>query len=153
MLENFDVVIIDEAHERSVWTDVGLVLSKRAAEKRKDSKRPLKVCVASATLEIERFKNFLTGANIINISGSVFPVEIKFETTESTKKLVAKRVEASVRAAIRIHLHEPSGDILVFLTGADECELACRLCFLELERLKAKGVSVPGMIILPLYGA
>ena len=153
MLSGFDVVIIDEAHERSVWTDIGLVLAKRAAEKRWNTERPLKVCVSSATLEIDRFKAFLPGANVINISGSVFPVEIKFESADSSKKMIVKRVEASVRAAIRIHLHEPSGDILVFLTGADECELACRLCLLELERLKAKGVTVPGMIILPLYGA
>ena len=102
----------------------------------KNTERPLRVCVASATLEIERFKNFLPDANIINILGSVYPVEIKFETSTSSKKLLSKRVESSVRAAIRIHLHEPSGDILVFLTGADECELACRLCYLELERLK-----------------
>ena len=45
------------------------------------------------------------------------------------------RVDAAVSAAIRIHLHEPAGDILVFLTGFEECEKACKVCFEKLREL------------------
>ena len=64
-----------------------------------------------------------------------------------------KRVEYTVNAAIRIHLHEGPGDVLVFLTGSDECERAKNRCYEALSQLEAQGTSVASMIILALYGA
>lgn len=52
-----------------------------------------------------------------------------------------------------MHLHEGPGDILVFLPGSEDCEIACKLCVSKLQELVAKGKSVPGMVIYPLYGA
>jgi HrpA-like RNA helicase len=52
-----------------------------------------------------------------------------------------------------MHLHEGSGDILVFLTGSEECESATRICQQKLEDLMSKGKDVPGMIMYQLYGA
>ena len=57
------------------------------------------------------------------MGGRTFPVEVK-----EGPALANKRVEESVKAAIRMHLHEGEGDILVFLTGSEECEAARRLC-------------------------
>ena len=58
-----------------------------------------------------------------------------------------------MKASIRMHLHEGPGDILVFLTGSEECESATRICQQKLEDLMAKGKDVPGMIMYQLYGA
>ena len=58
-----------------------------------------------------------------------------------------------MKATIRMHLHEGTGDILVFLTGSEECESATRICQDKLENLVNKGKDVPGMIIYQLYGA
>eukprot|EP01022_Parablepharisma_sp_SALTPOND_P028529 TRINITY_DN71103_c5_g1_i1.p3 TRINITY_DN71103_c5_g1~~TRINITY_DN71103_c5_g1_i1.p3 ORF type:complete len:627 (+),score=67.27 TRINITY_DN71103_c5_g1_i1:11580-13460(+) len=64
-----------------------------------------------------------------------------------------KRIENSVKAALRIHMTEGPGDILVFLTGFEECEQAVQLCYHKLEKLKNLGKPVPSMMIVPLYGA
>jgi ATP-dependent RNA helicase DHX8/PRP22 len=64
-----------------------------------------------------------------------------------------KRVLNAVKASIRIHLHEPPGDILVFLTGFEECDKACKICFQELEELVNKGKEIAPMLIMPLYGS
>jgi len=65
---------------------------------------------------------------VISVSGRCYPVSILHK--ESGKD---KRVENSVGAALRIHLNEPAGDILVFLTGFEECEKASRICFEKLS--------------------
>jgi HrpA-like RNA helicase len=52
-----------------------------------------------------------------------------------------------------LHLHEGPGDILVFLTGSEECEKAAKLCFLKLQELKIKKKVVPNMMIFTLYGS
>ncbi len=64
-----------------------------------------------------------------------------------------KRGEEAVDAAIRIHLHEGPGDILVFLTGSEECEVARRLCLEKLRQLQTRGRPVAKMLIYTLYGA
>lgn len=81
------------------------------------------------------------------MEGKCYPVDIKYGNCLSNK-----RVEESVKSAIRMHLHEGSGDILVFLTGSEECEQAAKLCLLKLEDLVNRGQSIPGMVIYSLYG-
>ena len=63
-----------------------------------------------------------------------------------------QRVDMAVQIAIRIHLNEPAGDILAFLTGFEECESATRKCFSKLSEL-SETRAVPPMMIVPLYGA
>jgi len=82
------------------------------------------------------------------MEGRCFPVEIKYSPC-----IANKRVEESVKSAIRMHLHEDPGDILVFLTGSEECELASKLCYIKLQELLNKGREVPSMLIYTLYGA
>jgi HrpA-like RNA helicase len=64
-----------------------------------------------------------------------------------------KRVEESIGAACRIHLNEPAGDILAFLTGFDECEQAVQKCFAKLSELAELGKEVPPMILVSLHGS
>lgn len=82
------------------------------------------------------------------MQGRCYPVHVKYGQSFGTR-----RVEEAVNAAIRMHLHEGPGDILVFLTGSEECEQARKLCYQKLEELLRQGKPVPSMQIFALYGA
>ncbi|KAF9902299.1 DEAH-box ATP-dependent RNA helicase prp22 [Lobosporangium transversale] len=127
LLENYDLIIIDEAHERTVETDVLFGLLKRAR-----SKRPsLKLLVMSATLDVTKFSDFFDECPIYKIPGRTYPVEIlhsrdniKLGTLKST--YVTKAVE-TVMHILKKEIHPGEvGDILVFLTGQQEIERACQ---------------------------
>jgi len=85
---------------------------------------------------------------MIKVEGRCYPVDILYGHTSSNR-----RIEDAVTAAIRMHLHEGPGDILVFLPGSEDCEIACKLCIKKLQELLSKGKEVPSMLIYPLYGA
>lgn len=82
------------------------------------------------------------------MKGNSFPVEIKYGPC-----LANKRIDESVKAVLRIHLNEGPGDILVFLTGSEECEKARKFCIEKLQELLSKGREIPGMLIFALYGS
>ena len=83
----------------------------------------MKLLVTSATLDCEKFSLFFEKCPVVSVEGISYPVDIKYGNC-----LTNKRVEESVKAAVRMHLHEHAGDILVFLTGSEECEEAAKLC-------------------------
>ena len=85
---------------------------------------------------------------MLSVSGRCFDVSILFK--ESKRE---KCIDNSVDAAIRVHLHEPAGDILVFLTGFEECEHAKRQCFKKIQEMAQNGREVPPMMLASLYGA
>uniref|UniRef100_A0AAR5Q680 RNA helicase n=1 Tax=Dendroctonus ponderosae TaxID=77166 RepID=A0AAR5Q680_DENPD len=140
-LKGYAVVMLDEAHERTIHTDVLFGLLKQAVTKRPE----LKLIVTSATLDAVKFSQYFFEAPIFTIPGRTFPVEVLY-----TKEPETDYLDASLITVMQIHLREPPGDILLFLTGQEEIDTACEILY---ERMKSLGPEVPELIILPVYSA
>nr|NVI75448.1 lethal (2) 37Cb [Cucujiformia] len=138
-LQSYSVMIIDEAHERTLHTDILFGLVKDIARFRPD----LKLLISSATLDAQKFSEFFDGAPIFRIPGRRFPVNIYY-----TKAPEADYVDACVISVLQIHTTQPLGDILVFLTGQDEIETCQELLN---DRTRRLGSKVKELIILPVY--
>lgn len=139
LLERYKVIILDEAHERTLATDVLFGLLKEVLKNRPD----LKLVVMSATLEAEKFQGYFNGAPLMKVPGRLHPVEI-FYTQEPERDYL----EAAIRTVVQIHVSEPPGDVLVFLTGEEEIEDACRKITKEVGNM---GDSVGPVKVVPLY--
>ncbi|KAH8250732.1 hypothetical protein KR038_001464 [Drosophila bunnanda] len=140
-LKSYSVIMLDEAHERTIHTDVLFGLLKTAVQKRPE----LKLIVTSATLDAVKFSQYFFKAPIFTIPGRTFPVEVLY-----TKEPETDYLDASLITVMQIHLREPPGDILLFLTGQEEIDTACEILY---ERMKSLGPDVPELIILPVYSA
>ncbi|CAF2060398.1 unnamed protein product [Rotaria magnacalcarata] len=138
-LASYSVLIVDEAHERTLHTDILFGLVKDIARFRPK----LKLLISSATLDAEKFSQFFDDAPIFRIPGRRFPVDIYY-----TKAPEADYVDAAVVTVLQIHVTQPLGDILVFLTGQEEIELANEML---LERTRKLGTKIKELIILPIY--
>ncbi|CCH41487.1 ATP-dependent RNA helicase [Wickerhamomyces ciferrii] len=140
-MSNYSVIMLDEAHERTIATDVLFALLKEAASRRPD----LKIIVTSATLDAGKFSGYFNNCPIVEIPGRTYPVEILY-----TKEPELDYLAAALDSVVQIHISEPEGDILVFLTGQEEIETSVQVLN---EKMKALGSSIPELIVLPVYSA
>lgn len=138
-LASYSVMIIDEAHERTLHTDILFGLVKDIARFRPE----LKLLISSATLDAEKFSQFFDDAPIFRIPGRRFPVHIYY-----TKAPEADYIDACVVSVLQIHATQPLGDILVFLTGQDEIETCQEVLQ---DRVKRLGSKLKELLILPVY--
>jgi len=139
-LSQYDTILIDEAHERSLNIDFLLGYLKQLLEKRKD----LKVIVTSATIDTERFAAHFGGAPVVNVEGRSYPVSVRYRPLEGESDEGGDRTtnDGIVSACDEITREDPRGDVLIFLPGEREI----RDAHLSLERRKYRETEV-----LPLY--
>ncbi len=112
-LNQYDAIIVDEAHERSLNIDFLLGYLKRLLQKRKD----LKLIITSATIDPERFARHFNNAPIINVSGRTWPVEVRYRPLQQVDADESKNLQQGVIDAIEELSEHSRGDVLVFLSG------------------------------------
>ncbi|MDP3785772.1 MAG: DEAD/DEAH box helicase, partial [Undibacterium sp.] len=120
MLRQYDTIIIDEAHERSLNIDFLLGYLKQLLPKRRD----LKVIITSATIDAQRFASHFgengKAAPVIEVSGRLYPVELRYRPVQADEKDKERDLMVAITDAVDELCRVGSGDVLVFLPGERE---------------------------------
>ncbi len=146
LLKQYDTIIIDEAHERSLNIDFLLGYLKQLLPKRRD----LKIIITSATIDAQRFANHFADtrgaepkpAPVIEVSGRLYPVELRYRPIQDTEKDKERDLMTAITDAVDELCRLGSGDVLVFLPGEREIRDAA-------EALRKH--HPPHVEILPLF--
>lgn len=144
----YSTIIIDEAHERTVNTDMLMALLKSVAKKRPN----LKIIIMSATLDAPTFQRYFslddgtTTAPLLKIQGQSYPVEILH-----IKQSIEDYVQTAIQVVMRIHATSGPGDILLFLTGEDEIETACKKLSELMRSAVKRNAKLGPLDCIPLY--
>uniref|UniRef100_A0A6Q2YUB5 RNA helicase n=1 Tax=Esox lucius TaxID=8010 RepID=A0A6Q2YUB5_ESOLU len=151
LLKKYSVLMLDEAHERTLYTDIAIGLLKKIQKKRRD----LRLIVASATLDAKKFQEFFnlneTGdpnqdtCGILTVEGRTFPVDVFY-----TVSPVPDYVKATVETVLKIHETEDDGDVLAFLTGQEEVEKVVSM-LQEQARALGRYAMKKHLKVLPMY--
>lgn len=143
-LNQYDTLIIDEAHERSLNIDFLLGYLKRLITKRND----LKLIITSATIDPERFSRHFQNAPIITAEGRAYPVELRYESPEAESELLDDiDIPTAIIKACETLLLERQHDILVFLTGEREIREMAEL----LSKQASHNAVFRSVEVLPLF--
>ncbi|RDX49853.1 P-loop containing nucleoside triphosphate hydrolase protein [Lentinus brumalis] len=166
LLSRYSVVIVDEAHERTLRTDLLIANLKTILQARNGSAsaardpkgkgkgkakepsgkpNPLKVVIMSATLEAEKFSKYFGGAKVVYVKGRQHPVTIYHTATSQPDY-----VDAALRTFFQVHIDQGPGDVLIFLPGQEDIESLEKSIDLYAKQLPKESL---GVIILPLYAS
>ncbi len=140
-LNEYEVIIVDEAHERSLNIDFVLGILKKLLEKRKS--HPLKLIITSATIDTEKFSKAFGNAPVIEVSGRMFPVDVEYLDDHAINQDEEKTyVELAAAMVDKLQSRRTGGDILVFMPTEADIRETCELI---------NGRGWPGMEVMPLF--
>ncbi|MGB8958950.1 MAG: ATP-dependent RNA helicase HrpA, partial [Candidatus Aminicenantales bacterium] len=137
-LHEYDTIIIDEAHERSLNIDFLLGIMRRLLDERPD----LKLVITSATLDTEKFSKAFRNAPVITVSGRLYPVEVEYRLPDREEAEDKDYVDQAVEAVEDLRREKPPGDILVFMPTEQDILETCRML---------EGRKWPAVKVLPLF--